>query len=230
MSTGSPLEARIAPSTSLVWVAVAPLVALALIAAAGRGIALITGGEPFAALYQALPPGSVEDSRTHERWLNGQPVFAWIHIISGTLVLGLALWQFMPGVRRHVRVHRWTGRLILLAAVPTAISGFILQARSPFGGLGADTAILVAGILFLTALVLAYRAIRRRETSRHREWMIRMLAVALGVGMVRLIAVPLVLLSGRRPLELVGVGFWLGFALPVLAGEIWIRATRPAAS
>jgi hypothetical protein len=56
--------------------------------------------------------------------------------------------------------------------------------------------------------------------------MIRMLAVGLGVGTVRLIAAPLLLLTGQRPLELMGVAFWLGFALPVAAGEWWIRATR----
>lgn len=214
---------------SLAWVGLAPLIAIALISAAGRGVALATGSEPFAALYAMLPPRALEDGRTLDRWFASHAVLTWIHIAAGTLVLGLALFQFVPRLRRrHVSVHRWTGRLVLLAAVPTAISGVILQARSPYGGILAASAIFLAGALFLNALLRAYRAIRRRDVVHHREWMIRLLAVGLGVGTVRLVAIPLILLTARRPLELVGVAFWLGFALPVLAGEFWIRATRAA--
>ena len=212
----------------LLWLGACLLVGLALVSAAGRAVALTTGAEPFASLYRMLPEGAVEDSRLHDRWMAGHAAWTWIHILSGTLVLGLALWQFVPAIRRRLGLHRWTGRLILLAAIPVVLSGLALQSQSPFGGAAADLAILCAALLFSVALVLAYRAIRRRDQARHREWMIRMLAVALGVGMVRLIAVPIVLLSGRRPLEMVAEAFWLGFAIPVLAGELWIRRTRPA--
>lgn len=214
---------------SLVWLGVVPLVVIGLVSAVGRGLALATGDQPFAALYAILPPGGVEDGRTLDRWFASHSVLTWTHIAAGTLVFAFALFQFVPVIRRrHVTVHRWTGRLVLVAAVPAAISGMLLQARSPYGGLLADSAIFLAGALFLTALVLAYRAIRRGDTVRHREWMIRMLAVALGVGTVRLVAFPLVFLTGRRPLELIGVGFWLGFAISIGAGEIWIRSKRVA--
>ena len=212
---------------SLVWVGLAPLIAIALISAAGRGIALATGSRPFAAVYAMLPPPALEDGRTLDRWFANHAVLTWIHISAGTLVLAFAVFQFVPRLRqRHLSVHRWTGRLVLLAAVPTAISGVTMQARSPYGGVLAASAIFVAGILFVNALLRGYRAGRRRDVVHHREWMIRLLAVGLGVGTVRLVAMPLILLTGRRPLELVGVAFWLGFALPVLAGELWIRTTR----
>ena len=212
---------------SLVWVALAPLIAIALISAAGRGIALATGSRPFAAVYAMLPPPALEDGRTLDRWFASHAVLTWIHISAGTLVLAFALFQFVPRFRqRHLSVHRWTGRLVLLAAVPTAISGVTMQARSPYGGVLAASAIFVAGIVFVNALLRGYRAVRRRDVVHHHEWMIRLLAVGLGVGTVRLVAIPLIILTGRRPLELVGVAFWLGFALPVLAGELWIRTTR----
>jgi uncharacterized membrane protein len=215
---------------SLVWVGVAPLIAIALLSAAGRALALATESEPFAALYAMLPAPAVEDGRTLDRWFAQHAVLTWTHIVAGTLVLALVVFQFIPRIRqRQVNFHRWTGRLVLLVAVPTALSGLALQARSPYGGVLAASAIALAGTLFLSALVRAYRAIRRGDVVRHREWMIRLLAVALGVGTVRLVSIPLILLTGRRPLELIGVAFWLGFALPVVAGEFWIRSTRPAA-
>jgi hypothetical protein len=210
-----------------VWPTVALLVALALTAAIGRAYALATGAEPFAAVYTLFPPGAIEDARAVERWFTAHASLTWAHIIPGSVFLGLAPLQFVGGLREnHPVLHRWSGRVLLLAALPTGLTGILLQLRSPYGGALALSAILVAGSLFLGAAVLAYQAIRRRDMERHREWMIRMLAVGLGVGTVRLIAAPLILLTGQRPLEMMGVAFWLGFALPVVGGEWWIRSTR----
>jgi hypothetical protein len=39
----------------------------------------------------------------------------------------------------------------------------------------------------LTALVLAYRAIRGLDLTRHRRWMIRAFAIGIGVGLIRII-------------------------------------------
>jgi len=207
---------------------VVPLVAIALTAAVGRAYALATGAEPFAAVYALLPPGAIEDARAVERWFAAHATLTWAHIIPGSVFIALVPLQFVRGLREnHPRLHRWSGRVLLLTALPTGVTGILLQLRSPYGGALALSSVLVAGSLFLAAAVVAYQAIRRGDRERHREWMIRMLAVGLGVGTVRVIAVPLVLLTGQRPLELMGVAFWLGFALPVALGEWWIRATRP---
>ena len=207
---------------------VAPLVAIALTAAVGRAYALVTGGEPFAAVYALFPPEALEDVRAVERWFAAHATLTWAHIIPGSIFLALAPLQFVRGLREnHPGLHRWSGRVLLLTAIPTGITGILLQLRSPYGGALALSSILVAGSLFLGAAIIAYQAIRRGDRGRHREWMIRMLAVGLGVGTVRVIATPLVLLTGQRPLELMGIAFWLGFALPVAGAEWWIRATRP---
>lgn len=215
-------------SGRLVGLMVAPLVAIALTAAVGRAYALVTGAEPFAAVYTLFPPEALEDVRAVERWFAAHATLTWAHIIPGSVFIALAPLQFVRGLREnHPGLHRWSGRLLLLTALPTGLTGILLQLRSPYGGALALSSILVAGSLFLGAAVLAYQAIRRGDRERHREWVIRMLAVGLGVGTVRVIAAPLILLTGQRPLELMGIAFWLGFALPVAAGEWWIRSTRP---
>lgn len=216
-----------AASGRFVGLLIAPLVAIALTAAGGRAYALATGAEPFAAVYALFPPGALEDVRAVERWFAAHATLTWAHIIPGSIFLGLAPLQFVRGLREnHPGLHRWSGRLLLLTAIPTGVTGILLQLRSPYGGALALSSILVAGSLFLGAAVVAYLAIRRGDRERHREWMIRMLAVGLGVGTVRVIAAPLILLTGQRPLELMGVAFWLGFALPIAGAEWWIRATR----
>lgn len=215
-------------SVRLVGLMVAPLVAIALTAAVGRAYALATGAEPFAAVYALFPPGAVDDVRAVERWFAAHATLTWAHIIPGSVFIALAPLQFVRGLREnHPGLHRWSGRVLLLTALPTGLTGILLQLRSPYGGALALSSILVAGSLFLGAAIVAYQAIRRGDRERHREWMIRLLAVGLGVGTVRVIAAPLILLTGQRPLELMGIVFWLGFALAIAGGEWWIRATRP---
>jgi hypothetical protein len=215
-------------SVRLAGFLVALLVTIALTAAVGRAYALATGAEPFAAVYALFPPGAIEDVRAVERWFASHATLTWAHIIPGSVFLGLVPLQFVRGLReKHPALHRWSGRVLLLTALPTGLTGILLQLRSPYGGALALSSILAAGSLFLGAAGVAYQAIRGGDRERHREWMIRMLAVGLGVGTVRVIAAPLILLTGQRPLELMGAAFWLGFALPVAAAEWWIRSTRP---
>ncbi len=97
---------------------------------------------------------------------------------------------------------------------------------APFGGLGADSAIGLFGGVFLLALVRGYWAARRRDFVRHREWMLRMVSIAVGIATVRLVALPLFWLTRRNPVELVGPTFWLGLALSCATAEIWIRSSR----
>lgn len=212
---------------SALWAAVLPLIALALISAGRRAVALALQVEPFAWLYPYLPRIVVDDAHVLDSWFAARPSLTWIHILAGSLVMVLTPVQFVHSLRqRHIRFHRWTGRVTLLAAVPAALSGVLLQTQSPFGGVLALSAIVSAGVLFLGSGAQAYQAIRRGDETAHREWMIRFLVVGLGVGMVRLLALPLVLATGQRPLELAGIAFWLGFSIPVLAGEWFIRSTR----
>ncbi len=79
---------------------------------------------------------------------------------------------------------------------------------------------------FLVCGWLAYLAIRRRDTATHRDWMIRLFAVALGAAFVRVAGTVLFIITGARPLDLLGLSFWIGFAASVLFGEILIRSPR----
>jgi hypothetical protein len=67
--------------------------------------------------------------------------------------------------------------------------------------------------------------------ARHREWMIRVLAIALAVSTTR----PVVALffatsrfTGLTVHQYFGVAFWIAFTLHAIVAEAWIRRTRPA--
>jgi hypothetical protein len=87
----------------------------------------------------------------------------------------------------------------------------------------------IFGMFFLFALGRAFWMIRRREIALHREWMIRAFVTGLAVATIRPIIGVFFVTSrptGLTPHEFFGTAFWIGFALQVMAAEVWIQATR----
>jgi hypothetical protein len=209
-----------------VRLAVTLLMAIALTAAAGRAITLARS-QPIALVHELLPPAMAHDALLLDQWFASQAGLTWAHILAGGLFLSLMPVQFSAGIRRrYVRFHRWSGRVLLIVAVPAALTGLLLQIRSPYGGMLALSATVAVAALFLACGLLAYLAIRRRDTATHRDWMIRLFAVALGAAFVRVAGLLLLIITGARPLDLLGLSFWIGFAVSVLFGEILIRSPR----
>ena len=152
------------------------------------------------------------------------------HVLPGALFLALAPLQFRGRLRaRHPRLHRWTGRALLLAALASTGSALFFGLRTPFAGMAEAVPISIFGAVFLFALARAYAAIRAREVARHREWMIRAFAVAVGIATVRVVG--FVLDLALTPLGVpVMTGFvmalWVGWVSSVVTAEAWIRHTR----
>lgn len=156
-----------------------------------------------------------------------------LHVVPGGLFLLLAPLQFWSRLRtRHPRVHRWCGRFLLLCALVSAANGLDFGLRLPYAGTPEALAIALFGGLFLLAIVRGFVAIRRRDPARHREWMIRAFAVALGISTVRLLGgiFDLALApAGVGPSAIFVLALWTGWLSTVAAAELWIRGTRLAA-
>ena len=233
------------------------LVALGTFVAIERGIdsiAILASGVPpdgvsagdrrklaLAADALGLRPGSADAIRL-EREMRGaadkyyrHPVNTLVHVAAGALFFVLALAQFSATLRsRHPAVHRWSGRVLLALGAAFTMTGLLFAIAVPYGGLLELSASLVFGGFFLFAGARAWLAIRRGDVRRHREWMIRMFATALGIATVRLIG--LVTLAVLSPgVEMVspqafGEGLWMGWTLTLLAAELWIRGTGRASA
>jgi hypothetical protein len=125
-----------------------------------------------------------------------------LHVLLGGVFLLVAPLQFSVWVRtRHVQFHRWSGRVLLRA---------------------------VFGSLFLIAICRAFLAIRRHQVARHREWMIRVFAIA--VSTVRVVAGVLDVAltpTGFRAPDLFVLSLWTGWVITLGVAELWIRYTRP---
>ena len=160
-----------------------------------------------------------------------KPVLTLVHIVPALVFVGLVPFQLSRSFRtRHLRAHRWMGRIAIVLGLVIGASALLLLER-PVGGAVEVASILVFDSLFLVSLTKAFVHVRRREVRQHREWMIRAMSVALGVATVRPIMGVFFATSratGLTPHQFFGIAFSIGFTLTFIAGELWIRYTRPA--
>jgi len=159
----------------------------------------------------------------------GKEALTLAHIIPGLAFVMLVPFQLSRSWRnRHLRAHRWMGRIVLALGVIIGISALAMSSN-PIGGAIEASATIFFDLFFLLALTKAYLHIRRREIALHREWVIRAMAIALGVATVRPIMGTFFAtsrLTGLTPHQFFGVAFWIGFSVTYLVGELWIRYTR----
>jgi len=160
------------------------------------------------------------------------PILTLVHIVPGLLFMVLGPLQFSSTIRaRHLRWHRWSGRIFVSCGVVIGISALVMSFGMPaIGGINQATATTLFATFFLFALCKAFWYIRQREVALHREWMIRAFAVGLAVATIRPIIGMFFATSrftGLMPYEFFGIAFWIGFVLHLIAAEAWIRTTVP---
>jgi uncharacterized membrane protein len=229
------------------WIVTALLGALLLIGIAGavnRGAA-VAGDDPSWLDRQQLdmisaltgtPPRSAEHARLEGEIarsaanLNSHPRGALTHLAAGALLFVLVPLQFSRTLRsRHPAVHRWNGRALLVLATATGAAGIYLGLGAPYGGAVESSATAVFGGFFLFAAARGYVAVRRRDIARHREWMIRMFATAIGISVIRVVGMAHFIAFGTEAINPRGfaLGLWFGWILTLAVAELWILRSRP---
>ena len=215
------------PNRSLVrflWIAVIFLAFIGLAVATRRTIVLLKPG----ALSSARNPAADLDAH-----FASERALVLTHILPAMLFMILGPLQFVRGLRsRYPQVHRWSGRVFLIASAVVGISGLKLSFGKTVGGLDEKAAIVIFGTFFLISLAKALWHALHREFAQHREWMIRGYAIGLAVATIRPIiggffAAALMIGHKPQPAEFFGTAFWIGFTLQTIAAEVWINYTRP---
>ncbi len=114
------------------------------------------------------------------------PIFARLHIIPGGVALMLGAFQFHPGVRkRWLRLHRYSGRIYVIAVLLGAIGGLLLgwyAQRSAATRLGFSS----LAVLWFYSISMAYIAVRCGNIKLHQRWMIRSYALTFAGVTLRL--------------------------------------------
>lgn len=155
-------------------------------------------------------------------------------LTRGHALAGLALALLIPVQlsarirRRWPALHRWMGRALMMVGIGAALSGYAMVA-DPVGGPLEVGAIAFYGTALLVSLLTAWRYIRRGDVRHHREWILRAIAIVLGIATTRPVVAAFVATSPitrLSPSQFFGAAFWIGFTSTALAGEWYIRRTR----
>lgn len=153
-----------------------------------------------------------------------------IHIISATFYTVVGAFQFHPGLRRRrPRWHRISGRILVPMGIAAALSGLWMNAVY---ALPADSygplwiARWVFGLGMAAAIVLAFRAVLRRDFKTHRAWMIRAYAIAVGAGTQVITSLIWFIIVGEGAENTTSVPLIGGWVVNLLIAE-WIIRRRP---
>ena len=206
------------PAARRGWLLPAGLVLLSLvpvIAGASRLTSLANGGP--------VTPGN-------ERFFDS-PVPVVVHVVGVTVYALLGALQFAPRLRaRHPRYHRYAGRLVVPCGFAVALSGLwmtVFYAEPPTDNALLEVFRVIAASAMATCLALGVLAVRRRDFRRHRAWMVRAYAIALGAGTQVFTHLPWVLLVGTPggyPRDVMMAAGWL---INVAVAE-WFLRRRPS--
>ena len=109
-----------------------------------------------------------------------------VHIASALGYAVLGAFQFSANLRRRrPGWHRAAGRVLVVLGMAVALSALwmtLFYPRQPGTGALAHLFRLAFASGMAVSIVLGLTAIRRREIARHRAWMTRAYALALGAG------------------------------------------------
>ncbi|WP_218044374.1 DUF2306 domain-containing protein [Kiloniella laminariae] len=108
------------------------------------------------------------------------------HVLGSLIALLIGPWQFIGGLRnRWPGLHRWTGRLYMLAVLVGGVGGFIV-AWTTLAGPVAVAGFATLSVLWLYVTGKGYQTVRAGRYVEHRRWMIRSYALTAAAITLRL--------------------------------------------
>jgi uncharacterized membrane protein len=117
--------------------------------------------------------------------IDAVPAPVVVHIIAAVIYAIFGALQFSPRLRRsRPNWHRRSGRVLVVAGMLVALTGLwmtVFYTGAPGGDLLWAVRLLVATVM-AASIILGLTAIRRRDISAHRAWMIRAYALAVAAG------------------------------------------------
>ncbi|MEO3478315.1 DUF2306 domain-containing protein [Phaeobacter sp. CAU 1743] len=111
-----------------------------------------------------------------------------VHLVPGILFFLVGPLQFSPGLRRRwPGLHRSLGKLFIASGFVSSLGVMHMVIVFPaLGGLLTQGVTYAICLSMVAAMILAYRAIRRREVMLHMRWMRLAFALGLTVSTARI--------------------------------------------
>lgn len=120
----------------------------------------------------------------------------------------------------------WTTRLLYGLGFAVGVTAYLMSVHS-VGGWTERSAVLLFNSLFLFALGNSLRYYLWNEQGLQRRWLLRAVAILLGIATTRPVmglffaTSPLTHLA---PSQFFGIAFWIGFSANTIAVELWLAS------
>jgi uncharacterized membrane protein len=152
----------------------------------------------------------------------------YTHIAFGGIAMLSGCTQFLPGLRqKRLRLHRSLGKLYVFAVLLSGSAGLGI-AFAASTGLVAQLGFGTMACLWLYTTLQAYFSIKRKEITRHEQWMIRSYALCFAAVTLRL-WLPLFLGGFRMSFDVAyPIIAWLCWVPNLLVAELIIRRAKPS--
>ncbi|HEY3990585.1 MAG TPA: DUF2306 domain-containing protein [Acidobacteriaceae bacterium] len=173
------------------------------------------------ALSTPPSPGAPPQLTALDAYFSAHATLTYVHILCAlafVLLLPLVFW-------RRTRDSLLLARTIFPLGLVVGITAYAMSAHA-VGGWLERAAVLFFNTLFLFALYRAWSFGRASDRPQQQRWMLRAIAILLGIATTRPVmgvffaTSPLTHLT---PQQFFGIAFWIGFSLNTLVMEFWLR-------
>ena len=156
-----------------------------------------------------IPLGALPEDSRH---LTATPIWHFMHVLAGATFGIVGPIQFSRVLmRKYGLLHRFMGRMFVAAGATISLSSLGLLWHFPDTySVAISSGRLLFGIALGLALAIAMHAIRRRDFTRHRNWMIRGYAIGIGATAVSMVFFPIYVITGKPPMGLAADIAFLG--------------------
>jgi uncharacterized membrane protein YsdA (DUF1294 family) len=196
-----------------VWLKLAFWVCMVIAVAAvlRRAVALVTPAG------RGAPP----QLASLDAWFGAHALLTWTHIVCALALVALLPFIFRDraGDRRSLR------RAFYFLGGATGATAYAMSVHA-VGGRLERSAVLVFNTAFLALLAMAYACMRRDDQAQERRWMIRAVAILLGIATTRPVMgvfFATARISHLTPHQFFGIAFWIGFSFNAMVIELWLR-------
>ena len=156
-----------------------------------------------------------------DTYFAGQAALTYVHILCALVFVLLLPLLFWSRTRTSVTLQR----VIFPLGLIVGITAYAMSAHAVGGSLE-RAAVLFFNTLFLFALYRAWSFARRNDRPHQLRWMLRAIAILLGIATTRPVMGVFFAtsrLTHLTPQQFFGIAFWIGFSLNTIVMELWLR-------
>lgn len=174
----------------------------------------------YLVLGQQMYPDVLADS------FRARPWGIYTHAFFALFALGVGPFQFLgSSLRRRRAAHRMLGKIYVISALMTGVSGFYMAAYA-YGGWISQFGFGGMSVATLLTTTVAYFHIRNRAITTHRSWMIRSYAVLFSAVTFRVWLLLLVIFFSGALLSAYQWASWLSWVINLAWAEWFIRRAK----